>query len=244
MNTLGRRIGAAWLIGLIGVISVEAADIQGPTIQWVPGETRVLTAEGKTEITYHVAVPPRFDPTKPRPLLILFSPGGKGERILGPAIPAAAKYNWMAVGVDRLKNGYMDTRLMMAMEDEVLEDIYRRVPHDPKRRYVGGLSGGAMRAFSLTVRRDDGWAGVLSIGGWLGGQQYANRKYPKGLAVAMVAGDKDKGAHQWAPHDAAVFNRLGGRVQMFVFPGGHEMAPSGILKQALRWFDRDWRDFH
>ena len=206
-------------------------------------------------MTYHVAMPSKAEsgkalgetPSAQResPLLVLFSPGGDGQRILKPVTPAANRYGWIAVGVDRLRNGAMDARVMTRMENEVLDDILKFVPHDPERVYLGGLSGGAMRAFSITVRRKkDDYAGILSMGGWLGGTQYARRAYPKGLAVAMIAGDKDVGAHQWSKHDAAVFNRLGGRVQMFVFPGGHEMAPTGIIRQAIKWFDRDWRDYH
>ncbi len=213
------------------------------------------TSSGPLKMSYHIAMPSSSQLQKLNrdsselvplsPLLVLFSPRGDGQRILEPVAPAANRYGWIAVGVDRLKNGAMDTRLMIRMEDEVLEDIFERVPHDPKRVYLGGLSGGAMRAFSLTVRRkQDTYAGVLSMGGWLGGTQYARRSYPKGLAVAMIAGDKDLGAHQWSRHDAAVFNRLEGRVQMFVFPGGHEMAPTGIIRKAIKWFDRDWRDYH
>ena len=209
------------------------------------GEITKRVAEGSMKMTYHVAMPEKEDERDRAPLLVLFSPGGDGRRILEPVAPAANRYGWVAVGVDRLRNGAMDTRLMNRMEDQVLDDIFRVIPHDPKRVYLGGLSGGAMRAFSLTVRRKkDVFAGVLSMGGWLGGTQYARREYPKGLAVAMIAGDKDKGVHQWARHDAAVFIRLGGRAQMFVFPGGHQMAPTGIIRQSIKWFDKDWRTYH
>lgn len=209
------------------------------------GEVTKRLAEGSTKMTYHVAMPKEQPESGRAPLLILFSPGGDGKRILEPVAPAANRYGWIAVGVDKLRNGAMDTRLMQRMEDQVLDDILRVIPHDSERIYLGGLSGGAMRAFSLTVRRKkDGFAGVLSMGGWLGGTQYARRDYPKGLAVAMIAGDKDEGAHQWSRHDAAVFTRLGGRVQMFVFPGGHQMAPTGIIRQSIKWFDKDWRTYH
>ena len=220
-----------------------------------PGKVSKRVAAGSLKMTYHVAMPSQAEAEKltevspggeqASPLLILFSPRGDGERILKPVAPAANRYGWIAVGVDQLKNGVMDTRFMTRMENEVIDDILSVVPHDPKRVYLGGLSGGAMRAFSITVRRkQDSYAGILSMGGWLGGTQYARRAYPKGLAVAMIAGDKDLGAHQWSRHDAAVFNRLGGRVQMFVFPGGHEMAPTGIIRRAIKWFDQDWGDYH
>jgi len=209
-----------------------------------PGKVTKRDAVGNTKMSYHVAMPERGIKEERAPLLVLFSPRGDGRKILQPVAPAANKYGWIAVGVDRLRNGAMDTRRMIRMENEVLEDIFSMIPHDPKRVYLGGLSGGAMRAFSLTVRRKEPLAGVLSMGGWLGGTQYAQRKYPRGLAVAMIAGDKDVGAPQWSRHDAAVFNRLGGRVQMFVFPGGHEMAPTGIIRRAIKWFDKDWKEYH
>lgn len=161
-----------------------------------PGTTTKRVASGLTEISYHVAVPTKYDPNDPAPLLILFSPSGKGDRILKPVASAADKYGWIAIGVNDLKNGVQDLRRMRQMEDEVLDDILEKIPHDPQRIYLGGLSGGAMRAYGLTVRRSETFAGVLAMGGWLGGSQYARRNYPRNLAVAMIAGDKDTGAHQ------------------------------------------------
>lgn len=233
-----------FLFILIATYALCAANIRSAEIDLKPGATIHQVAAGLTEISYHVAVPTQYDPTKPAPLLILFSPSGKGDRILKPVAPATQKYGWLAVGVNDLRNGVQDLRRMRQMEDEALNDIFERIPHDPERLYLGGLSGGAMRAYSLTVRRKETFAGIMAIGGWLGGTQYARRKYPRNLAVAMIAGDKDLGAHQWSRHDATVFNRLGGRVQMFVFPGGHEMAPTGIIKQAIKWLNQDWRDYH
>lgn len=222
------------------VLCQEVAD---PVAAFPSGKVTKRVSVGSTKISYHVAMPEQEGTEAKVPLLVLFSPRGDGLRILEPVAPAANKYGWIAVGVDRLRNGAMNTRLMIRMENEVLDDIFKLIPHDPNRIYLGGLSGGAMRAFSLTVRRKEPFAGVLSMGGWLGGTHYARRKYPRGLAVAMIAGDKDVGAHQWSRHDAAVFNRLGGRVQMFVFPGGHEMPPSGIIRRSIKWFDRDWKDY-
>ena len=233
-----------WLAsGLIVSCWLRGEEIEISTPHFPLGEVTKREGVGKSQMSYFVAMPTDERIQEDTPLLILFSPRGDGERILEPVAPAANRYGWIAVGVDKLRNGAMDTRLMMRMEDEVLEDIFRVVLHDPKRVYLGGLSGGAMRAFSLTVRRTEPFAGVLSMGGWLGGTQYAQRKYPKGMAIAMIAGDKDVGVHQWAKHDAAVFNRLAGRVQMFVFPGGHEMAPTGIIRLAIKWFERDWKDY-
>lgn len=226
--------------GAIGA-SKPTAEESEPALK--AGQTTQLTSGGTYHLNYHVAIPEAWSPSESRALLILFSPRGDGARILKTVAPAANRYGWIAVGVDKLKNGAMNTRTMWRMEDDVLDAIFESVPHDSDRVYLGGLSGGAMRAYSVTVRRSEPFAGVVAMGGWLGGTPYAQRDYPHGMAVAMISGNKDVGALQWSKHDATVFTRRGGRVQMFVFPGGHEMPPTKIVRQAVKWLEQDWRDY-
>ncbi len=209
--------------------------------QMVPGETFTRTAAGKTAVNYHVRVPATFNPAQPPPLVIAFSPSGKGRFMLEAIGPSTDKAGWIAVGCDKLKNGIEDGQLEVQMEDEVLEDIYRSVPHDPRRIYLAGHSGGAMRAYGLAARRKEPFAGILAYGGWMGGKEFQQQTYCPNMAVAMVNGDQDKTAISWAPGDAKALENSQCRVKQFSFPGGHAMkAPPEITDQCLRWLQEDW----
>ena len=218
----------------------RAAD-PATTARLVPGQTFTRTAEGETAVPYHVRVPPAFDPAAPPPLLIAFSAGGKGRFMADTIGPCADKLGWITIGCDKLKNDLPDGKLTDQMEDEVLEDIYRNIPHDPRRVYLAGHSGGAMRAYGLTARRKESFAGILAYGGWLGGPDYQKKLYGRHMAVAMVNGDKDDAANAWVQGDTQALKYRKCNVKVFEFPGGHPMptAPEPT-DQALRWLQEDW----
>lgn len=66
---------------------------------------------------------------------------------------------------------------------------------------MGGISGGASRAFTYSERRDSRPSargkGIVSMGGWLGGKDRS--MCPTRMAVAIINGDKDGGAKQCQP---------------------------------------------
>lgn len=117
-----------WL--LLGVFlshSLLCEEIVDPSGAFPLGEVTKRDAVGRTKMSYHVAMPELVKEEGMAPLLVLFSPRGDGRRILEPVAPAANRYGWITVGVDRLRNGAMDTRLMIRMENEVLEDVLSSV---------------------------------------------------------------------------------------------------------------------
>ena len=208
----------------------------------VPGQTFMRTAAGANAVTYHVRTPASFNPGQPPPLLVAFSSRGKGRSIVNALGPGADKVGWIAIGCDKLMNSLSDEQLADQMEDEVLEDIYRNIPHDPRRIYLAGHSGGAMRAYGIAARRPETFAGILAYGGWLGGPDYQKKLYCRNMAVAMVNGDGDEAANAWAEGDTQALEYRKCRVKKFSFPGGHPMptAPE-ITEQAFRWLEEDWQ---
>ena len=137
-----------------------------------PGKVLKRTAEGPHEMTYYVYVPTTFTAAKPPPLLIVFSPSGSGSGMLGQVKDSAEKAGWLVVGCDKLKNSMegIKEKEIDAMEDEVLNDILLSIPCQTNRVYLGGMSGGAQRAYGISARRKEHFAGILAYGGWLGGK--------------------------------------------------------------------------
>jgi hypothetical protein len=93
-----------------------------------------------------------------------------------------------------------------------------------------------MRSYRLAARRRDvKFAGILAFGGWMGGAEHQQQGYPKGMAVAMINGDKDKNANFWVEGDTKVLKKYKWKVQYFSFPGGHAMAPPDVINKAIEW---------
>lgn len=209
--------------------------------QLVPGTTFSRTATGKHAVSYHVYLPTSFEPSSdPPPILVAFSPGGEGKKLLEQLQPAAESAGWLLVGCDELRNGMQDETLEVEMEDEVLDDLFKNVPHDPARVYLGGFSGGAMRAYGITARRSEPYAGILAYGGWLGGPDYQDKSYRKNMSVAMLTGTRDLGASGWVPIDTRTLRKRNCAVKHYSFVGGHQVAPPAVTEMAIGWLNEQW----
>lgn len=226
----------------------EAAPVLAPrngtpevVAQMIPGTTFIRTAAGLNAVTYHVRVPPGFNPANPPPLVIAFSSTGNGHSILRSISTSTDKAGWIGIGCDKLMNSLPDAKLADQMEDEVLEDIYRNIPHDPRRVYLSGHSGGASRAYSITARRPEPFAGILAYGGWLGGPPRQKDPYCKRMAVAMINGDKDESANSWVEGDKQALQLRKCSVELFSFPGGHPMPNDPeVSDRAIAWLQQEW----
>ena len=199
------------------------------------GKTVTYRIEGETRVSYYVYYPTNYNPDNPPPMIILFSPVGSGQGILAPVRDACEKLGWLGVGCDVFRNGANEA-VLDAKWKEVLPHIEKTVPHNPDLLYLGGMSGGALRAYSTSEFSVRPWKGVLAFGGWLGGKKTL-RCAPK-MAVAIVNGDKDKNANAFVEPDLKVLNAAGCRSQQFSFPGGHEVAPPEVVLQAMEWLKK------
>ncbi|MDB4474808.1 hypothetical protein N9023_07350 [Opitutaceae bacterium] len=234
-NGLHKLLGAMLTAGLC--VAVQAAG----SIEFTPGEIVTRTAAGETDITYHVLTPADYDAAAPPPpIVIAFSPGGDGLGILNKLKDGVSPAGWTLVGCDKLKNGLKDPELALKMEDEVLDDILRTVPHDPSRIYLAGFSGGAMRSYDLTTRRPEAFAGVLAYGGWLGGTEHQGNAFREGMSVAMINGTQDRGAGAWVASDTARLRELNSTIKHYYFVGGHSVSPPEVTAQAVDWMEQQW----
>ncbi|MDW5288100.1 sialate O-acetylesterase [Formosa sp. PL04] len=239
-NTEGqKRLGTAFANGFISIEKrLNVAEFQSDN-QLKLNNTIKFKAEGETNMMYHVYTPSNFTSEEKLPIVIAFSPNGKGLGMVTKMQEAAEKYGWIVVGCDKLKNGMNDEALEQQMEDEVLDDILKNIPHDTNKIYLAGFSGGAMRAYSLTTRRPENFEGIIAFGGWLGGEEYQDKAYQNEMYVAIVNGTNDKGANKWNEIDAKTLIKNNCIVKQFSFEGGHQVAPVETIEQVFYWLNNN-----
>lgn len=182
---------------------------------------------------YHAPLPPGAPAP---PMLILFHPNGDGVRGIFRYVEAAAATGFTLVSMDHFRNANDS-----ATEDgfdlrfaEALPQIEENVPHDPQRIFLGGMSGSAMRAYTYSVKFERPWAGVLANGGWLGPDKETKKPFPA-MRVAMVNGDKDRGANGYIDRDTKILQGRGCTVSIHAFEGGHQMPPPSVAIKAMKW---------
>lgn len=124
------------------------------------------------------------------------------------------------------------------MARDIMDDVEGRLNIDPTRRYMAGLSGGAMRAYGISSRFEREFAGIIAFVGWLGIYDDEERTYPSGMAVAIVNGRSDRGAERYRPIDTEILERDGVIVRGFFFDGGHSMPPGPeLILEAVAWLE-------
>lgn len=196
------------------------------------GTTKTFSSNADQKVTFHVYYPSNYSSSSPPPLIILFSASGQGKAFLGQFTESCETMGWVGVGCDTFRNG-VDDSIQDPLFTDLLPIIEKTVLHNPERLYLGGISGGAMRALGYTSKFDRPWKGVISCGGWLG-KEY-DFEYRKNMAVAWVNGDNDKNANSWMENDSAVLKKRGCKTKAFHFPGGHEVGPPATITEAMKW---------
>jgi len=188
------------------------------------------------ETDYFIYTPASISTNANRPLLILFNAGGRAARYIKKFADAAELHGITVICSPQFLNSTDDeiNDVMSRRFLEMLPIIEAKVPHDPKRLFMGGNSGGAMRAYGYTAEIDRPWAGIYANAGWLGGYDYYDLPYPGGMRIAMINGNNDH-ANRWLERDGKLLMSKGNEVAVFSFEGGHQPAPPKSRSKALEW---------
>jgi predicted esterase len=197
------------------------------------------TGTGKFTTEYSVYQPPLAEAeaaSKP-PLLILFHPDGNGHREILRYFEAAKAVGMTLVSCEYFRNSGNNAEIEAEMLERftaLLPQIEAAVPHDEKRMFMGGCSGGSWRSFHYSAQIQRPWAGVYSNCGWLGGQKWYYLPYPA-MRVAMVNGNKDPAGSYHLEHDTVRLQEAGCKVSVHAFEGGHQVPPPSVQEKAFRW---------
>ncbi len=213
-------------------------------IDTLGGRFEHYVAEGEYTTDFYVYYPSTCKTNKNRPMLILFNAGGKAARYLKQFVEAAEIHGIVTVACSEFYNTTNDEEdpEMLKRFQELLPIIEATVPHNPKRVFMGGNSGGAMRAYNYTAQIARPWAGVYANAGWLGGYDYYDWPYPSGMRIAMVNGNNDH-ANRWLERDGKLLSSKGNNVVLFSFDGGHQPAPPKSRSKALEWLINEGGDY-
>ncbi len=171
------------------------------------------------------------------PLMILFHAGGKAERYLSLHMEAAEATNMVVIACGQFRNkasreeasGFRDRF------SEVFTFVKESIEFSPNKVFMGGISGGALRAFNYSWQESYSWAGIYSNGGWLGGKGRSNTDYPDGMRIVMVNGNQDKAANHWVEHDSEILNKHNSEIALIAFEGGHQIPPPATQIVAFQW---------
>lgn len=200
------------------------------------GRFEHYVAEDTFTTDFYAYYPTICETNKNRPMLILFNAGGNAARYLKQFVEAAELHSIVTVACSEFYNTPNDEGdpEMLLRFKELLPIIEATIPHDPQRLFMGGNSGGAMRAYNYTAQIDRPWAGVYANAGWMGGYAYYDWPYPSGMRIAMVNGNNDH-ANRWLERDGKLLSSKGNTVVVFSFDGGHQPAPPKSRSKALEW---------
>jgi predicted esterase len=186
---------------------------------------------------YYVYKPSTYKADGSAPMMILFSPSGNGYGMMLRHFEAAEKAGFLLVTLDVFKNrDDQDESLARFLE---LLPILEQTPHDPKKLFMGGTSGGAWRSYDYSGQVDRPWAGIYAAGGWLGytfDEDYLDDHVHHGMKVAMVTGDRDHAAARFVPRDSNYLTKTANcDVAMFAFEGGHQVPSYDSQVEAFEW---------
>lgn len=176
------------------------------------------------------------DDQKFNPILFLYSPSGGALRIVHRLKPTADKLGWVLVGVDAYSNAKAKKNRSEVMENTKIAYNWakKNLTFDSKKIVFGGFSGGAWWSYQSASELTKKAAGILAFGGWMSNMYSQN--YSRKMAVALVTGDKDKGALTYEEPDTNFLKKsTHSEVKVFHFPGAHVLAPSEKALEAARW---------
>lgn len=191
-----------------------------------------VTCNADPTESYSLYLPTSFSPKREWPILYLFDPFGRGTVAAEVVQAAAEKFGYIAAASNNSRNGPRGGSRQAAIA--MWDDTQLKLPVDPHRRYVAGLSGGARVAASVALSCGDCVAGVIANGA--GFPPSATPPHPMKFAYFAAVGNADFSYAEFGGLRREL-DRANARYRIRVFEGSHGWAPNEVWNEALNWMD-------
>ncbi len=212
---------------LLAAIAIQAIGQTPPTGMIVAK----IQCSGSKEQSYALYLPTAFSFQRKWPILYLFDPGARGTSAVEAVRAAAEKYGYIVVGSNNSRNGLQGGSGDAAQA--MWQDTQQRFPIDERRRYFGGMSGGARVASGMALNCKGCVAGVIAnAAGFPPGWDPSTAKFVYFAAV----GDSDFNYSEFVDLRPKL-DAAGAKYQIRVFHGTHGWAPAEVWDEALNWMD-------
>ena len=203
-----------------------------------PGDFWLSIPTGKTRTPARLFVPEGLDPTKPVPLVVALHGAGGSENLFfegygeGQILKLCRKRGWMLIAPRVPLNLFGGGPPV----GEIVDELAKRYPIDPKRIFIVGHSMGAMQAIDAVQKYPGKFAGVAAFGG--DGRIRKPELFAK-LPTFIGVGDKDFTLKNVRAMNATLADGGAKSVTYTEYAGiEHMMICREALPDAFAMFDR------
>jgi dienelactone hydrolase len=206
----------------------QTEQVRAPVGRVVP---KVECSSDPTE-TYALYLPSKFSADRKWPIIYVFDPFARGQAAAEVVQPSAEKFGYIVAASNNSKNGPMGGSKESAIA--MWDDTQSKLPVDPRRRYVAGLSGGSRVAASVALSCGDCVAGVIANGA--GFPPGAKPPRPVMFAYFAAVGDADFNYVEFVRLRREL-DAANAQYRIRIFEGSHGWAPADVWMEALNWMD-------
>jgi predicted esterase len=218
--------------GLILVLAAAAAGARADEPS--PGKVveRVVCRDRPAQ-AYALYLPSSYAADRPAPILYLLDARGRALLALERFREAAEAYGWILASSYGSRSDTKDDPNTPALQ-AVWSDTHARFSIDPRRAYLGGLSGTARFAVAVAFEPHKAFAGILGCGAGFPEEKrtYANLPF----LYFGTAGDRDFNYYEVRQLDADLA-KAGASYRIEYFDGGHDWAAPDLARRAVEWFE-------
>lgn len=189
---------------------------------------------------YALYLPSGWTAERKWPLLVLMDPGGRATLPLERFREAAERRGWIVISAYDVRNG--DGSVMAANDRAVnamLADAQRRFSIDPRRLYLGGLSGSARYAWGVALQLDGQVAGLIGAAAGFpraAGLWVASLRAVRPFPYFGTTGTTDFNREELEEVDSAL-DATSLPHRLAVFRGEHEWPPAEVAARAVDWME-------
>ena len=185
----------------------------------------VACADAPTQ-HYALYLPSTYTPDRAWPVILGFDAGARGRRAVDTYQRAAEEYGYIVVGSNNSRNGPWEPILEAAAA--MRADVEARFHIDPRRRYAGGMSGGAHVAMRLALTGHD-IAGVMASSSAFEDGEF---KDSVGFPIFGTMGTED-----FDYNEVHQLEQLKSAHRVETFDGGHSWPPLELATDAVEWME-------